>query len=199
MQHLSYDQFMAAIVSHYGKYPSELTEDIVLEYIMENCPENTLYDLFKKITRAYSNQYGKPPVQYQFDEVLFKKNNTVELEAKQAYKDISRYSTRYPVIFSDPRSQFAVEMMGGWSEFENYKTDDEEIHRNTFCKYFRQFADDPVDITPRELSGSGNYSKPQPPQLVGNQEQCLMIQQGKSRTLRLVTDLTNTIKERTAI
>jgi len=187
MQNLTYEQFMAAIVSHYGKFSSALTEEITLEYVMENFKEDDLYNVFKKTIGSISNQYNKTPSIPQFNELFFKKNTVdIEAQAKAAYAEISKYSTMYPVVFSDICSQGAVELMGGWSEFGRFNPDEVQIHRNTFCKYYKQLAEDPGGTIPKILPGSGNWYKPKPPQLIGDKVKCSQIAEAVKKNLAMI-------------
>ena len=88
-------------------------------------------------------------------------------------------------------------MMGGWAEFGCRNPEDEQIHRNTFCKYFKQFAESPTELIPRELPGSGNWYKPKPPQLIGDKVKCLQIAEAieKNSAMIEIENMTGGFKE----
>lgn len=171
MNHLD---FMQCTVETYGPYQSKILEKLTYEYIQKNFQESELENIFGQLIIKVNPKFKTPPSPADFEEHFFRKNIIdIEIQAKSAYNDICRYSTMEPAIFSDPRCQAAIEMMGGWANFNNFS--DEQIQMNTFCKYYRQFVENPTEIIPKEFKGSGNWYKPKTPQLIGDKDKCLEI------------------------
>lgn len=182
---MNYSEFMTAVVEIYGSYAvnekgESLLEKLTFKYVKERWEESLLEGIFKQLTLLKSTTWKdvKPPDPAEFEKLFPRSSGKTSLDvrAKMAYSDICRYSTMHPVLFSDLSAQAAVELMGGWSEFGKRNSDDEQIHRNMFCKYYKQFAEDPTELQPKILNGSGNWYKPKEPQLIGNREECLKIE-----------------------
>jgi hypothetical protein len=194
---MNYAEFITAITDIYGSYQSEPLKRITIKYVIERFQESELESVFGQLIIKVNPKYKTPPSPADFEEIFFKKSTVdIEAKAKAAYAEICRYSTMYPAIFSDPRSQAAIEMMGGWAQFGCRNPEEEQIHRNTFCKYFKQFAESPTELIQRELPGSGNWYKPKPPQLIGDRDKCLMIAEGgKSQAITEIENMSEGFKK----
>jgi hypothetical protein len=193
---MRHTEYMTAVTDCYGPYSSELLEKITFKYIKERFKEDELEGLFAKIIVKVNPKYKTPPSPADYEEFFPAKSAVdIEAQAKAAYAELSRFSTMYPAVISDIRAQGAVELMGGWFQFNNYKLDEAQIHRNTFCKYYKQVSEDPGGIVPKILQGSGNWYKPKPPQLIGDREKCLQIAESVNKPVMAgIENLTGWVK-----
>lgn len=194
---MKHSEFMAAIADCYDSYKSPMLEQITFKFIKERFQESELEAVFGQLIIKVNPKYKTPPSPADFEELFFKKNTVdIEAQAKAAYAEISRYSTMHPAVFSDICSQGAVELMGGWSGFSKFNLDEAQIHRNTFCKYYKQLVDDPGGIIPKVLPGSGNWLKPKEPQLIGDKNKCLQITEAvnKNSAMKEIENMTGEMK-----
>ena len=203
----AYIEFMSAVIKIYGSYSCEELQDLTIEYVKNRWKESELDNIYKQLILKKTTVYKdvKPPDPAEFEKLFPRLTaSSIEAEALRWWDELNKKSTAWrDCIISDIRAYKAIQMMGGWIWFcERFVKDenDRDIdvwNRKQFVEYFKLYSENRPEEEIKILPGLSEIKKP--PVMIGNQEQCLLIQQGQNKTLKLVTDLTNTIKERTAI
>lgn len=202
--------FLSGVIEIYGEYPKNekgdsLLETLTLEYILERWTEDELDNILKQLTLKKTTKYKdtKPPDPAEFEELFPIQKKSIEAEALKWWDELNRKTNSYrDCVISDVRAYKALQTMGGWVWFcQRLKTDEngkdlDQWTRKQFVDLFKLYSENPPEGQIGILPGLGEMKKQ--PVMIGNQDQCLMIQEKSNNAITLVEDMTNTIRERTA-
>ena len=201
---MNHVKFMLGVIEVYGPYNSEILESLTMSYLQERWRESDLESVYKQLILKKSSKYKTPPDPAEFEELFPRQSSTsIEAEALKWWDELNRKINSYrDCIISDVRAYKAIQMMGGWTWFCQRLVRDETgkdidvWNRKQFVEYFKLYSENRPDEEISIMQGLSEMKKP--PVMIGNQEQCLMIQEKSNNAITLVEDMTNTIRERTA-
>lgn len=185
-------EFMTGIVAHYGPYKSDISERIVLKYIIEYFPENQLENIFSKLTMKYSNQYKTPPDPAKFEEIFGVTEQRIEAQALKHFSEITKKVNSYSdILFEDPRLQAAIQGMGGWIQFCQRPSDPESETwaRKEFIKLYKLYSDDRSGINQVVLKGL--HSGDRNVIMYGDRKKCELILEDIGQHPKQIENLTN--------
>jgi len=198
---MKYAEFMTAITGIYGPYSSPILEQITFKYIKERFSEADLQAVIEKLILKKTTKYKdtKPPDPAEFEELFPIQKKSIEAEALKWWDELNRKTNSYrDCVISDVRAYKALQTMGGWVWFcQRLKTDEngkdlDQWTRKQFVDLFKLYSENPPEGQIGILPGLGEMKKQ--PVMIGNQDQCLLISQGKNKPMELVEDMTKNLR-----
>ena len=196
---MKHAEFMTAVIGIYGPYSSPILEQITFKYIKERFSEADLQAVIEKLILKKSSKYKTPPDPAEFEELFPIQKKSIEAEALKWWDELNRKTNSYrDCVISDVRAYKALQTMGGWVWFcQRLKTDEngkdlDQWTRKQFVDLFKLYSENPPEGQIGILPGLGEMKKQ--PVMIGNQDQCLLISQGKNKPMELVEDMTKNLR-----
>ena len=122
---MTFDTFMAAVESYYGKYENDGQKAIVMKYLMSRVKEEELSGLYKNIILNISNNYKTPPSVADIEKLI---TGNIDALAERAWLQVVNVSDADSILCLDVTQQETIVSMGGWYNFCQYRD-----QNNTFC------------------------------------------------------------------